>query len=156
MDDRERRRGGDYAVSRPDLVEAVRELANRDPSIDAVFLFGSRAAGTERASSDVDIAVLRSPDAPPIDRLDFEQPLAGALEERLHVPFDVVLLGPELPPSLLFEIFRVETPLFARDPDLAHAYACSARAEYRDLKPRLDRAYERAAHWFREQAHATQ
>ena len=43
----------------------------------------------------------------------------------------------------LFDLFRVETILFARDLEQAHLVACRARAEYRDELPRLDRIFER-------------
>ena len=42
---------------------------------------------------------------------------------------------------LLFDIFSAETILYARDVERAHRIASRARNEYRDLLPRLERAF---------------
>jgi hypothetical protein len=60
----------------------------------------------------------------------------------------------DLSPGLLFDIFSVETILHARDPELAHRLACQARAEYRDVLPRLDRAFAHMRRQIEERADA--
>ena len=51
---------------------------------DAIFLFGSRACGTERPDSDFDLMVV-TPDDQPLDYLSVRKPVAGC-----GVPVDVV------------------------------------------------------------------
>jgi hypothetical protein len=48
----------------------------------------------------------------------------------------------------------VETLLYARDPERAHHIACQARAEYRDLLPRLERSFRRVKREIEERADA--
>jgi predicted nucleotidyltransferase len=129
-------------------------LAEAYPWIDAIYLFGSRARGDARAGSDVDLAVLPAEGAAPEDRVAAEAELARFVEEHLRLPVDVVLLRRELSPALLFDIFRVETILFARDWEQAHLLACRARAEYRDLLPRRVRALARLRREVEERADA--
>jgi predicted nucleotidyltransferase len=127
-------------------------MAAAFPWVDGVFLFGSRAGEHSRPSSDVDLAVLSS--AAPEDRLAAEAELARFAEDRLELPVDVVLIRRDLSPALLFAVFAVETLLWARDPEQAHRVACRARAEYRDLRPRLERAFERVRRRIEERADA--
>jgi hypothetical protein len=67
---------------------------------------------------------------------------------------DVILIRRDLSPGLLFDIFSVETILYAGDPDRAHRAACQARAEYRELRPRLERAFRRVQQEIEERADA--
>jgi predicted nucleotidyltransferase len=39
------------------LLKAIHELAKADPAVERVYLFGSRAKGTNRPDSDLDIAI---------------------------------------------------------------------------------------------------
>lgn len=137
------RRSGPFpSVEREALVGVAGEMAAARPWIDAVFLFGSRARGRVHPGSDIDLAVLPLSSCVIEDRLSVEAAMARLAEERTGVPTDVVLVRRELSPSLLFEIFLVETILYARDRERAHEVACRARAEYRDLRPRLERSFE--------------
>jgi len=130
------------------------EIAAAYPWVDAVFLFGSRAQGRTHPGSDADLAVLARAGEQPENWLFGEQNIACFAEDRLGLPIDVVLIRPDLSPSLLFDIFRVETILFAHDGDHAHRVACQARAEYRDLRPRLDRIFARVRREIKEHADA--
>lgn len=151
----ETRRPGPFpAVAREAISATAEAMAAAHPWIDAVYLFGSWAKGCARPSSDIDLAILPSPTDPPADRVAAEAELARFVEDRLGVPVDVVLLRRELSPGLLFDIFSVETILYARDPERAHRIACQARAEYRDLLPRLERAFRRVQRHIEELADA--
>ncbi len=165
LEDDARRVGPWPEVSRDALVEAAGALAEAHPGVEAVYLFGSRARGKARPGSDLDLAVLLAAGYPPghppkvgrgraPERLLLQQDLARFVEDWLGLPVDVVVLHPDLPPGLLFDIFRVETILFARDPDRAHLVACRARAEYRDLLPRLERQLARTRQRLKEHADA--
>jgi predicted nucleotidyltransferase len=152
-EERERGRiscGPDPVFPRSQLAGAAAALATARPEVDAVYLFGSRARGDERASSDIDLPVLLDPHTPTDDRITLEAVYARFVEDRLGVATDVVILRPELSPGLLFDIFRVQTILFARDAERAQRVACQARAEYRDLLPRLERLRRRVRDDLRE------
>ena len=151
----EESRSGPYpAVDRATLEAVAVELAAAFPWVDAVYLFGSRARGRAHSRSDADLAVLPRSSEQPEDRILGEAELARFAEDRLEMPADVILIRRDLSPGLLFDIFAVETILYARDRERAHHVACQARAEYRDLLPRLDRAFERTRRRIKELADA--
>ena len=139
--DPDERRGRNWPQpTRDQFDDTAMAMAEADSRVDAVYLFGSHAAGAVRPTNDVDFAVLLDLAAPPEDPLSVKYLLEDVAEERLGLPVDVVIVGEDLSPSLLFEVFRRETILFARDRNRAHNAACRARAEYREELPRLERA----------------
>jgi predicted nucleotidyltransferase len=151
----EKRRAGPWpSLDRAQLIAAAEALAAVNPAVAAVYLFGSRARGQTHAGSDVDVAVLVEPPVRVPERISTQEDLSRFLEERLQVPVDVVLLSPHLSPGLLFDIFVVETILYARDFERAHRIAAQARNEYRDLLPRLERAFSRVQQRIEEWASA--
>jgi predicted nucleotidyltransferase len=151
----ERRRAGPYpAVDRATFEAVAGEMAAAFPWVDAVYLFGSRARGRPHPGSDADLAVLARGGEEPEDFIAAQAELAYFAEDRLGLPVDVVLIRRDLSPGLLFDIFRVETILHALDWDRAHRVACQARAEYRELRPRLDRIMARVRQQIKEHADA--
>lgn len=79
-----------------DLVPRLRELLRGTPGLRLAVLFGSRARGTARPDSDVDLGVLGE-----VDRLS----LAAELSEAVGIEVQVVdLSDPPIP--LLEEIVR--------------------------------------------------
>ncbi len=152
----EARRAGPWPpIETAQLVVAAEALAAAYPVVEAVYLFGSRARGRTHPGSDADLAVLTEPRIALTERISTQAELARFLENRLRVPVDVVLIHPDLSPGLLFDIFSVETILFARDRARAHRIACQARNEYRDLLPRLERAFARVQRRLEDWASAT-
>ena len=142
--DADERRGRAWPQpKREQLVSTARAMAGADSRVDAVYLFGSHAAGVVRPTSDVDFALLLDSAAADGDYLSIQYLLEEVAEERLGLPVDVVILRWDLSPPLLFDIFRRETILFARDLSRAHNVACRARAEYREELPRLERSWEK-------------
>ena len=87
-----------------DVEERLRTaLAGRD-NLAAAWLFGSRARGTERAGSDVDVAILLREDPPPtLDglMLDLQDDLAGELGR----PVDLVVMN-RAPADLVHRVLR--------------------------------------------------
>jgi len=152
LEEDRRRRGPWPELVAQDLIAGVEALAQTHSSVDAVYLFGSRARGDIRPGSDLDVAVLLA--EPPADRVLLEAEIARFLEDRFGLPVDVLVLRPELSPRLLFDVFRVERVLFARDAERAHRFACRARAEYRDLYPRLQRQFEQVRRRLKEHSDA--
>lgn len=63
-----------------DIIRSV--LAPFSAKIDRVALFGSRAAGTQRPSSDIDIVIYGSLDEPDVDRI-------WTLFDSSNLPFKV-------------------------------------------------------------------
>lgn len=87
-------------------------LARYAPPIDRVDLFGSRALGTARAASDIDLLVCgKGVDSRLIDRLWTEL-------NDLPLPFTVDVLGEaaELPAALRAHLEAAATPLFRFSP----------------------------------------
>ena len=101
--------------SRTGLTESdialIVDAARRFPGIRQVVLFGSRAKGTHKPGSDVDLAIKG-------DTLDYDAPirLAGILNEELSLPyfFDVVHYEAIAEQQLTEHIDRVGIVLFHR------------------------------------------
>jgi hypothetical protein len=79
-------------TAEPDLVEALRGALTPVPAVAAAWLFGSRARGTARVDSDLDIAVLFRPTLDirqrhnaTLDLLDALAAKLGSLGERADV-----------------------------------------------------------------------
>lgn len=126
-------------IGRSALIAAAQSLAAARPEISAIFLFGSYARGTPRPNSDVDVAIWVEPLPIPGTEFELREEFSNWLEDRLELPVDVLILSPNTQPSLLFDVFRMETILFARNQSAAHQFACRARQEYRDVRPRFER-----------------
>jgi predicted nucleotidyltransferase len=108
--------------------------------VAAVYLFGSVAAGTDTAASDVDLGVLYDP--PPPSRLDggpFD--LEGEFERRLGRPVQLVVLN-SAPADLRIRVMRAERLLVDRNPSARIRFEVATRNEFFDLEPML-REYRR-------------
>ncbi|MYN17108.1 nucleotidyltransferase domain-containing protein [Rugamonas sp. FT107W] len=64
-----------FGLSEP-ILDSLRDVFARYPAIDSVMVYGSRAAGTYRPQSDIDLAVF----APTMSERDFGS-LWSALDE---------------------------------------------------------------------------
>ena len=115
---------------------AVRACCAGRGDVVAVYLFGSRARGTERASSDVDLAVLYRA-APPAGLEALSLPLEGELEAALRVPTQVLTLN-LAPPEVIHRVLRDSVLLLERDASQRVAFEVRARNEYFDVRPHLD------------------
>ncbi len=114
------------------LDESIRSIVSTEPAVVGAWLFGSRARGSERASSDADVAVLLEHGA----SKDILTRLAAALTTELGIDADVVDLASSTP-VLGFEIVAHGRRVFARD-----ALAAD-EAEERCLREYLDTAHMR-------------
>jgi predicted nucleotidyltransferase len=121
-----------------DRLEAVLEAG---PPLRFAMLFGSAAAGTTRAGSDVDIAIF--PDNPDLllrDELALQTELARACGR------DVDLVRLDQAPTLVrWQVVRHGQVLVERTPFAAARFIACAIAEYLDFAP----AFEHAAEVFR-------
>lgn len=95
----------------PDEIERMRSVFRRVPAISEVVLYGSRAKGTQRRGSDIDLALVGLDD--PVQA----EAVAEELEE-LPTPyrFDVKAYGSIADGPLREHIARVGVSLYRRDP----------------------------------------
>jgi predicted nucleotidyltransferase len=125
-----------------DLLDAIRDYVNRQPEVDAAYLFGSRAKGKERAASDVDVALLvdegSAPESTPAYRL--EQIMA--LEDICGRPADVVILN-DAPLVLRHQILKYGRLIYERDHRRRVDFEVQSLQAYFDFKPILDRLNQR-------------
>jgi predicted nucleotidyltransferase len=85
------------------LLEGLRATLARSGQVRLAVLFGSRAAGTARASSDFDIGILpRVPDLSLHDELALASELSGVVGaevDLVRLDRDDPVLGREVPPG---------------------------------------------------------
>lgn len=114
------------------------------PEARAVFLFGSRARGTVRLSSDVDIAVWVEPAVPSGRRFDLQLEWINRVPQALGYAGEVdVLILNDAPPALAWDVARAPVVLYETEPDAAAEVAFQLRKVYRDELPRLERRRRR-------------
>ncbi|MEO5823755.1 MAG: nucleotidyltransferase domain-containing protein [Vicinamibacteraceae bacterium] len=103
--------------------------------VAAVYLFGSVAAGTDTAASDIDLGVLyeirpaAKLDAGPLD-------LEGDLERRLGRPVHLVVLN-GAPADLRIRVLRAQRLLVDRNRSARIRFEVATRNEFFDLEPML-------------------
>ncbi|MGE4506073.1 MAG: nucleotidyltransferase domain-containing protein [Desulfovibrionaceae bacterium] len=99
----------------PGELALLREVFARHPRVDKVVLFGSRAKGTARPSSDVDLAVTGSATTPLA--MDLEALALDLDELPLPYRFDLVSLDGIRRQPLAEHIGRVGVVLYERGPE---------------------------------------
>lgn len=125
------------------IARAVRAYVVAERSdICVVYLFGSRARGTARPDSDVDLGVLfRTPR--PRTLLGLPSSLEAALADRLDATVQVVDLE-RAPADLVHRVLRDGHLVVDTDPSRRIRFEVERRNEYFDLLPFLQR-YRRVA-----------
>jgi predicted nucleotidyltransferase len=119
----------------PDIARHVGEAVSHVDGVAAVYLFGSVAAGTDTAASDVDLGILYESapratlDAGPLD-------LEGDLEHRLKRPVHLVVLN-SAPADLRIRVLRAQRLLLDRNRAARIRFEVATRNEYFDLEPML-------------------
>lgn len=119
------------AVSRPDF-DQIPVVFRRYPSVQAVYLFGSFAAGTARPESDLDLAIVPRDASARAQALEIMADLTRLVHDRVDLVFldsrDVLLR---------FEAVR-HNRLVYHTPDFdAGSYASRIVREYWDFLPYL-------------------
>src|SRR5690606_19741186 len=125
--------GVDIDIER--IQQAVTDRLGADPSVATVYLFGSRARGTARPHSDVDLGLLYRGAAP---QTLLEQPYdaQAQLSRELGVPVDIVVLN-TAPVDLIHRVLRDGQLLIESDRSARIAFEVDARNRYFDLLPTL-------------------
>ena len=118
------------------LIKSLKSLGRIYPEIDAVYLFGSRAAGKSGPLSDVDIGVLldtnrvRSKDLFRV-RLNL---ITQAMEACRRSDVDLVLLN-EAGPLLAYEVVSGGQLVYERSHQRRVVYEAGALQRYLDFQP---------------------
>jgi len=117
----------------PDPTPALADWA-RSAGCRLMVLFGSAAAGPERAARarDLDVALWFRPLPPPERRLAIIGELQDLVDPRR---VDAVFLTPDTDPVLRFEVFRGGRPLYESRPGLFVEEVVRALALYEDALP---------------------
>jgi predicted nucleotidyltransferase len=121
-----------------ELESALRSFfAGAPRDVLAVYLYGSRARGTDTAASDVDIAVLYAAEpAPFLAELPLD--LESDLERAIGLPVQAVVLN-RAPADLIHRVLRDGKLLLDRERTCRIRFEVQARNDFFDLKPILDR-----------------
>ena len=114
-----------------DLDQAILKAAADIPGISVLVVFGSRARGTHRPDSDLDVAVLPDTEDPRV-RWHLQAGLAAALAELSpEGRVDVVLLD-EAPDVLRQRVMETGRVLIDRNPDAWKELRVRTMREYGD------------------------
>lgn len=87
------------------LIETIRRILDPCNDVVAVYLFGSVAEGQAHAQSDIDIAVLYTPEPSRTRLFQLNLEIGSRLEDALRGPIDVVNLN-NAPPLLAFQVLQ--------------------------------------------------
>lgn len=94
----------------PFMKEIIRQVADLTPGLCKVILFGSRATGTNRPFSDIDLAIEHEEESP--RTLMIFQSLME--DSQIPLPFDLVDLSDNINPALREEIEKEGVVLWER------------------------------------------
>lgn len=139
-EERERARKEPHPFDLEQARPALARFLTGKPEAKAAFLFGSRAHGRVRPSSDVDIAIWMDPAIPEPQRWDLSlawtNPICKAIGYEGEI--DVIALN-DAPLPLAWDVAQRPVVLYEAEPELAGAVAASIRREFRDEEVRLQR-----------------
>lgn len=109
---------------------ALRDALAAHPEVISAWLFGSRARGTARPGSDVDVAVLIGHRPAGFD--DYPWEIEATLEAALHLRVQVVVAD-VAPADLIRRVLRDGILLVDRDRSRRLAFEVRKRNEYFDM-----------------------
>jgi predicted nucleotidyltransferase len=107
-------------------------LRERFPEVQVLYLFGSRATGEARSSSDVDVAIFVDSSATEADPL-YDLRVADFLDQKLDPPVELVLMN-KANPVLQHEVLRTGQRVYETDSELRARYELIAFKRFLDLR----------------------
>jgi uncharacterized protein len=122
-------RSQQQTTSTDDIDQTVTAVCGGHPEIKAAYLFGSTARGERKPKSDVDVALLVSPE----QGETFSQiPVISELEDALKRPADVVVLN-RCSEIIKFHVRRDGRLLLDCDPDFRKSFEIRGRKSWEDF-----------------------
>ena len=123
----------------PTLLTKLRAFLEPREEVLEAYLFGSAAAGSAQAHSDVDVAVYLREPRPPASAFGYVADLTAALMHALRINrVDVVVLN-EAPPLLYHRVLRDGVRILSRDLRATTTRAGQALSRYCDFLPQLEK-----------------
>jgi uncharacterized protein len=120
------------------FLEHLEAVLNAGPPLRFALLFGSVAAGTDRADSDIDIAIYpEDPNLSLPDELALQTELARVCGRQV----DLVRLD-QAPTLVRWQVVRHGRVIVERAPFAAARFIAGSIAEYLDFAPALEHATE--------------
>lgn len=116
----------------------LQTFADTYPEIIAIYLFGSIAQNKAHRQSDIDIALLFTPDLSAERRFQTKLLFGGQLETLLTVPLDVIDLN-GAPLFLRFQVIKTGQLILERERTARCLFQMRTLSLYYDQKPYLDR-----------------
>ncbi len=119
----------------PDTLRRATEALAACPEVVLAYLFGSHARGRPTPISDVDFAVLLSPDIPRDEYMDHQIALMGTLARIFRSGEVQVLILNAAPPLIAYKVIVEGRVLVCRDPVARVRFQVRATQRYLDTKP---------------------
>lgn len=117
-------------VSEEEMKRGIRNSLEHIDTVVFAYLFGSRAAGRTRPSSDIDVAVFLKDG---VDLIEEKLSIIGCLTQHLKTDaIDVVVLN-TAPISLIGRILSNREVVIDREPYRRHSFESLALREYMDF-----------------------
>jgi predicted nucleotidyltransferase len=121
----------------PDPISCVTEYLRHHPNVSAAWLFGSMATGKAGKNSDLDIAVLFTPDLSKYERFDLRLLIGGELARLAEREVDVVDMA-AAPLYLQHQVRKTGRLIVEKDHAYRVAFDIRSRRDYFDLAPVLE------------------
>lgn len=116
------------------MFEKINDFLNKQPNLDAVYLFGSGARGTMREKSDIDLAILFSTEAGnKLSRFEQLLDMSIALESEIRRHVDMVDIR-EVPLVLQHQILKYGKCIIEHNSRSRVLFEVDSRRRYFDMK----------------------
>lgn len=123
------------SISTEEAVDRVLQTAKRDKKVFLLYLFGSRATGHDKSTSDIDFAFFSSKD---FSWNDYYL-LHGSITKILGTDRANFLWLNKADPVITFEVIATGRILYYKDTDTLNDFELKARKNYYDYKFYLEK-----------------
>lgn len=120
----------------------IKSVLSKIPQVEYAYLFGSVAISQTTKNSDVDIAVMLTPELTQKQRFDLRLELMGIFNKALKKPADVVILNDVSSIFLKYVIIQEGKPIYIKDELKYLTFESQTLGEYFDFAPFLE-TYDR-------------